>query len=262
MHYDALKPELEKFKQDIDDSITQVTTDFKFLPTGPLQRDNAEMIFNLYAFYPLKLYLPGFQPIVNTIHWLWDNYVQEGGVLIDQPHNAYGTYLSILIAQAFRYIEEFENVPQIIEFMIKNVTNRSGWAEGISPLSNKGAVGDSPNGFVAAEWINLILDLFCEQAIDGPPVFLKGIPIDWLTNGIKATNLLIHHHGHVDIDAKLDGDKLRVNWKIDIKESGIKPQLYLPYAAKKIPGGAEQLSTKVLVLNSLKGSIDITLDIT
>ncbi|OLS28475.1 MAG: hypothetical protein HeimC2_06940 [Candidatus Heimdallarchaeota archaeon LC_2] len=58
--------ELEKYKQDLDDSITNVYQN-EYLPAGPLQRDNAGMIFNLYAFYPLSLYLPEFQPLAKTV---------------------------------------------------------------------------------------------------------------------------------------------------------------------------------------------------
>ncbi|MHA2028433.1 MAG: hypothetical protein ACW99Q_03495, partial [Candidatus Kariarchaeaceae archaeon] len=96
--------ELEKYKQDLDDSITAVFHN-NYLPTGPLQRDNAGMIFNLYALYPLSLYLAEFQPLVKTVHWLLDNYVHEGGLLIDEPWNAFGTYHAILLAQACRYLE-------------------------------------------------------------------------------------------------------------------------------------------------------------
>ncbi|MHA2251615.1 MAG: hypothetical protein ACXAD7_14720, partial [Candidatus Kariarchaeaceae archaeon] len=250
--------ELDKYKLNLDDSLTQVTDLFNFLPAGPFQRDNAGMIFNLQAFYPLKLYLPGFQPIKNTLFWLWDNYVHEGGVLIDQPWNAYGTYFSLLLAQAFRYTGEIEKIKDIIDFMIDNATNEAGWAEGISPLSKKGAVGDSPNGYVAAEWINLILDLFVEEFRNNPPILLKGMPIAWLKNGVSAQDILLHGGARINISANIKNQVLNVDWDYsgEIKEN---PHLALPVPLKEIPTDVTQISTFCVALPSQKGKVSLEL---
>jgi hypothetical protein len=260
-HADSEKyePELEKFKQAIDDSITKVTEGLNYLPAGPYQRDNAAMVFNLSAFYPLKLYLPAFQALQNTVNWIWENYTHEGGVLIDQPFNAYGTYHSILLAQAFRYIGQSDPVIEIIEFMLNNTTNKSGWAEGISTLTRKGAVGDSPNGYAAAEYVNLILDLFAEDDKMGSPVLLKGMPIQWLEKGIAAKNVRLFHNATLDISAKIDDGVLVVEWDYQNSQNDILPILWLPKPAKTLPPDVEQLSTRELKLTKPSGYIEIKL---
>ncbi|MHA2276862.1 MAG: hypothetical protein ACXAC2_13900, partial [Candidatus Kariarchaeaceae archaeon] len=236
--------ELEKYKQDLDDSITAVFHN-NYLPTGPLQRDNAGMIFNLYALYPLSLYLAEFQPLVKTVHWLLDNYVHEGGLLIDEPWNAFGTYHAILLAQACRYLELNSEVLSIINFLVDNVTNDQGWAEGISPLS---------------EWVNLILDLFADQHQDKPPILLKGMPIKWLESGISATGLNLLFNSKLDVKAKLDENVLNINWNY-VSEKDCLPHLSLPFPLVSSSTTLEQIASREIILPSKSGELSIELEI-
>ncbi|KKL56369.1 hypothetical protein LCGC14_2246070, partial [marine sediment metagenome] len=251
--------ELEKYKQDLDDSITNVYQN-EYLPAGPLQRDNAGMIFNLYAFYPLSLYLPEFQPLAKTVKWLLDNYVHDGGLLIDQPWNAFGTYHAILLAQSCRYLDLNTDVLSIIEFLVANVTNYQGWAEGISPLSRKGSVGDSPSGFTAAEWVNLILDLFAEQKFSGPPILLKGMPIDWLKKGVKANDLILFFESTLDIEAILNGEILTIKWDYKSNSDSL-PHLFLPYPLKSPDQSIVTIASKEIILPSKSGKLELQLNL-
>lgn len=262
-HADAEKyePELDKYRQDLDDSITLISEGKQYLPAGPYQRDNAQMIFNLYAYYPLKLYQPLFQQLHNTLDWLWNNYTHDGGVLIDQPWNAYGSYFSMLMAQAWRYVGDANKVEEIIKFLITNATNRSGWAEGISPLTRLGSVGDSPNGIAAAEFVNLVLDLFAEDHRNHPPILLKGMPVSWLRDGVKATDLQLFFNGLLDIEAKIDGKVLTVTWDLRDSTKPFNPILYIPKSATKLPSNVEQLSTNEIQLDSTAGTVEIALDL-
>ena len=262
-HADAEKyePELEKYKQNIDDSITAVTSNLDYLPAGPYQRDNASMVFNLLAYYPLKQYNPAFQALHNTLEWLWHNYSHNGGILIDAPWNAYGSYFSMIMAQAWRYVGNSENVERVLDFLLKNVTNKSGWAEGISPLTRLGSVGDSPNGFAAAEFVNLILDLFAEDYAEHPPILLKGMPIPWLKAGISAKGLQLFYGAKLDLDAKLEGSKLNLAWNYENEINDHLPVLFVPYPIKAPHGDLEQLSTNEYQLLTASGKLEIELDI-
>ena len=258
---ERLKAELEKYKQNLDDSITQITDNFDFLPAGPRQGDNTEMIFNLHAFYPLKLYLQSFQPLINTIEWLHNNYMRDGALLIDQPWNSYGTYFSILIAQANRYLENHTRVHETIEFLKNNTTNLQGWAEGISPLSLKGGVGDSPNGYAAAEWINLILDLFCEESYTSELHLLKGMPVEWLKMGVSIKNLHMFNNETMELSAKLTETKLKATWKYSGDSQKVKIILCTPYSITNIAAGTEQLSSFQLVLEGTEGEAEVEISI-
>ncbi|MDH5402396.1 MAG: hypothetical protein OEY49_07895 [Candidatus Heimdallarchaeota archaeon] len=255
---EKFEPEFHKYKQNVDDSMTSLLEETHYLPAGPYQRDNAEMIFNLHAIYPLKLYLPGYIPLTNTVNWIWDNYVHDGGVLIDQPWNAYGSYFSILLAQCHRHNGDRVKVKEVIDFMLKNTTNRSGWAEGISPLTRKGSVGDSPNGYTAAEWVNLIIDMYIEEYKEARPILLKGMPVEWLKSGVSAKSINIFKNGKLNISAKLNGSIFTIEWEF-FNRDNVNPQLYLPYPVKTLPKGVTQDSTFIVSLNDSSGKVEIEL---
>ena len=165
----------------------------------------------------------------------------------------------MLMAQSFRFLGENHRVKFIIDSLIENVTNRAGWAEGISPLTKLGSVGDSPNGYAAAEFVNLILDLFAEDDVKKSPTLLKGMPIEWLEKGVSAKGLKLFYNSSLDISAKLENNVLSVEWNYDNPSNNLKPILHLPSSPKSIPSGVIQLSTRELQLSENKGHISIKL---
>ncbi len=248
--------EFDHYKDSIENSVSQVCEETIFLPASPFMRDSSEMIFVLNAFYPLNLYNSTYQPIINSINHLWKNYVIDGGLLIDQPWNSYASYHSILLAQVTRYIDQTEKVEEIINFLISHTTNKQGWAEGISPQTSMGSVGDSPSGFAAAEFCNLIQDIFVEQYWEEAPVFLKGMPRSWLEKGVEAKRIRLFHGTLVDIKAKLDGNILSFEWNIENASTDLHPMLYLKNP-KIISKDTRQISNFLFELSSNKGSVKV-----
>lgn len=257
---EKFKNDLDHFHEEMDASISQIVEITGFLPAGPFKRDSAEMIFNLHAFYPLQHYGITYQPLLNTYKHLWENYVKDGGLLIDQPWNSYGTYLSILMAQTARYLEDDEKVEEVINFMITHATNSQGWAEGISPLTGMGSVGDSPNGYAAAEFVNLILDMFVEEYWDNSLLILKGIPISWLESGIKADGINLFGKGKLKLEAIIENGVLNISWEIISELEELSPKIYLSKIPREIPKELRQISNHVYQLPGLTGSLKVKID--
>ncbi len=254
---DKYRIEFDRFMQSIDDSISEMMKSFDFLPAGPYKKDSSEILFNLFSIYPLKLYTPAYKPLYKTYTHIVENYIQNGGILIDQPWNAYGSYFTLLVSQIARFFEDGDNLQETIKFMITNSTNQQGWAEGISPLTNLGSIGDSPNGFTAAMWINLILDMFIEDNWNDSSVLLKGIPREWLENGIKIDGIRTYYNGKITLEANLSDNKLTIKW--DMENANYNPIVYIPYELKKLPRGVKQHSTNHYKLPNVKGDITFVL---
>lgn len=253
---DKFSNDMDRYRESIENSISQVCEETVFLPASPFMRDSSEMIFVLHAFYPLNLYSASYRPIINSINHLWKNYVIDGGILIDQPWNSYGSYLSILMAQASRYIDETSRVGEVISFLINHATNKQGWAEGISPQTSLGSVGDSPNGYAAAEFCNLIQDLFVEEHWMEPLVLLKGMPKEWLIEGIEAKGILLFNNSKIDIKAKLEKEILNLEWEIHFPTMDTLPRLYNP-SSKEIPE-LKQITNFLFELPDFKGKMNLT----
>lgn len=252
------KVEFVKFRQDIDDTITLAMDNRDFIPAGPFKSDSAELIFNMYAYYPLQLHTPAFMPLVKTYEHIVKNYMHDGGVLIDQPWNAYGASYTILMGQVCRYLEKYDLIPDIIDFMLENKTNKQGWAEGISPKTKRGSVGDSPNGFVAAMWVNFILDMIVENQFDDDPIFLKGAPKKWLEEGISVKDFIGINGSKISIDAKLTKNVFTLKWDIKTDDE-VFPYISMPYQLEKIPSNLSQITSHLFKLPKKSGELKVKL---
>jgi hypothetical protein len=254
---ERLENETIRLKQSVDNIISQLSDDLNYLPASINQHENASMFFNLNAFYPLELYIPDYQPIRKTLELLEQNYLFNGGLLFFQPWNSYGSYGTMQIAQCYRYTEQFDKVPKVIEFLKSNITNMQGWAEGISPLSFSGSVGDSPNGIAAAEWINLILDFYVDEKVGNDPILLQGIPVDWLEKGVSAKNIRMENNSTLEISAKITKNILNIKWDYTGDK---KLKLSLPRPLKRILPDMVQISSLLFYLDKMKGELNIELE--
>lgn len=236
---EKLEKEAEKLYDSLADAFAQNFNEYGVLTAGPEMDENSFIIFNMAAIYPLKIFGKEFKPVADTIDHIWSHYVHRGGLLLHQPWNAYGTYFSMQLAQVLRVYSEFEKVEEVIKFLVENRTNEQGWAEGISMLTRKGAVGNSPNGFAAAEFVNLILDLFVDESMGSSPILLKGMPKSWLEKGVNLEGLLMESGEMVKLKAKLIDNEITIT----VEYIGSKDLiLFLPNPPTKIPSGFEQLS--------------------
>ncbi len=251
---EAKTSEIQKYRDDLNSLMIQSSSTNGFVTLGPKLQENASMFFNLHSFYPLRLHTNNFQPLINTLNQISKEYVVDGGLLMYQPWNAYGTYLTMQYAQMLRYVERTEKIKNSIDFLIKNPTNKQGWGEGISPNRNSASVGDSPNGYAAAEFINLIVDLFVDEPLFEDITLLKGIPLDWLKNGVEAQNLHLSDGDHISLKASLTANI----FELEYDYSGNKPLfLYLPLKPERIDKTLTQTSPDHYKLPSNKGSVKI-----
>ncbi|RMG21425.1 MAG: hypothetical protein D6732_27220 [Methanobacteriota archaeon] len=253
---EKMEREAEKIYDSLADVFARNFNEFGVLTAGPDMDENSLIFFNLAAIYPLRAFSKEFKPIADTYEHVWKNYVHQGGLMIHQPWNAYGTYYSMQLAQVCRTYLHFDRVQEIIDFLVKNKTNEQGWAEGISPTFKTGAVGNSPNGYAAAEFVNLILDLFVEETRGSDPILLKGMPTDWLTKGVKLEGLLMENGEMALLEAKLENDILHLKVHYNGPKSLI---VFLPSQVKETPSSFEQVGPNEFKTQKKKFDLDFKL---
>jgi len=232
---EKLMNDYDSFKNLLSEIIIEHASKYSFLPAGPNQQESALMFFNLFAFYPLRIFNPNFTPLTRTLDRLLDEYMKDGGFLVYHPWNSFGSVMTLQMAQILRFVENFDLIPQILNFMVSNRTNSQGWAEGILNRPNSGTTGDSPNGLVAAEWINLILDLFADDSGDQGVILLKGMPQDWIDGGASCKNLSIRGNGKLSYSVKGTRKSISIEYQYD---GELELFVYLPHDISKIEGGS------------------------
>jgi len=205
-----LKLEYENYQTDLLKSLEDVYKPKGYLPVGPYRESDSAMIANLSAYHPTKVLAANNEMMKTTSNHLWNHYSYKGGFFHEVAWNCYGTYLTMHLANVFAAQNDQKKVSEIINWLVKNQTCSMGWAEGISPQTYEGGMGDSPHGWASADWIHLLRNLFVRETKDGSIALLSGMPFSWFTNGIKVENLKTHY-GEISFTAKIINDILKIN---------------------------------------------------
>ncbi|MBN1328459.1 MAG: hypothetical protein JXA54_03190 [Candidatus Heimdallarchaeota archaeon] len=216
-----LKKEYEMYLLDLYASISKLYEKYNFLPVGPFRECDSAMIANLCAYHPTRLWDSTNEILMKTAKTIYDKFTFKGGVFHEVAWNCYGTYLTMHLAQVFHEANDQEKVSENINWLIKNQTCSMGWAEGISPQTMQGGMGDSPHGWASADWIHLLRNLFCVEGLDGSVKLLSGMPVKYLSKGVSASKL-ITHFGNIDFTAKLIKNTLTIKLNHNLTSPTIK----------------------------------------
>ncbi|MHA1306488.1 MAG: hypothetical protein ACTSO7_11955 [Candidatus Heimdallarchaeota archaeon] len=205
-----LNQEYESYLTDLLKSLEDAYKIKEYLPVGPYRESDSAMIANLSAYHPTKVLAATNEMMKNTANHIWNHYSYKGGFFHEVAWNCFGTYLTMHLANVFAAQNDQKKVSEIINWLVKNQTCSMGWAEGISPQTYDGGMGDSPHGWASADWIHLLRNLFVRETKDGSIALLSGMPFSWFTNGVKVENLKTHY-GEISFSAKIINDVLKIN---------------------------------------------------
>ena len=189
------------------------------------------MIGNLCAFHPTKILDSENEPLMKTANTIYKHFTHNGGFFHEVAWNCYGTYLTMHLAQIYHDANDHEKVSEILNWLVQNITCPMGWAEGISPQTMQGGMGDSPHGWASADWIHLLRNLFASETLDGSLKLLSGFPIDLLKKGVSAKGLETYF-GELDYTAKLAKKTLtiKMNSKLNVRTL----KIFTPLSVSKI----------------------------
>ena len=183
-----LRANFEAFRVDVDASLTQVAAQLgrAAMPASPYRRLDAGMIGSLAASYPLRLFAANDPRIVDTLSalkevaWIEDAYFNHVG------HSAFGTYLSLHVAQCLL----FQRDPaawKTIDWVLRHASPTFTWAEGIHPRTRCGGMGDGHHGWAVADFLLTVRHALLFEE-DDHLVLTPALPLDWTTemNVIKV----------------------------------------------------------------------------
>ncbi|HUT82259.1 MAG TPA: hypothetical protein VMZ29_13740 [Candidatus Bathyarchaeia archaeon] len=216
-----LKKEYEMYLLDLYASTSKLYEKYDFLPVGPYRECDSAMIANLCAYHPTKLWDSTNEILMKTTKTIYDKFTFKGGFFHGVAWNCYGTYLTMHLAQVFHEANDQEKVFEIINWLVKNQSCPMGWAEGISPQTMQGGMGDSPHGWASADWIHLLRNLFCTEGLDGSVKLLSGMPVKYLSKGVSASKLTTYF-GDIDFTARLTKNTLTVKLNHNLTSPTIK----------------------------------------
>ena len=174
-----LRTNYDAFRADVDASLAAATSRLgrAAMPASPYRRLDAGMIANLVALYPLRLFEPHDPRIAYTIAalkqfaWMEDAYFNHVG------HSAFGTYLSLHVAQCLLFQRDAE-AWKIIAWVLRHASPTYTWAEGIHPITRGGAMGDGHHGWALADFLLAVRNALLFEEADHL-VITPALPPDW-----------------------------------------------------------------------------------
>ncbi len=176
---EKLRANFESFRADVDASLTQVAARIgrAAMPASPYRRLDAGMIGSLVALYPLRLFDARDPRIVDTlaalkeIAWMEDAYFNHVG------HAAFGTYLSLHVAQCL-LLQRDASAWKTIDWVLRHASPTFTWAEGIHPRTRRGGMGDGHHGWALADFLLAVRNALLFEESDRL-VLTPALPEDW-----------------------------------------------------------------------------------
>jgi len=174
--------EADAFMQAIERSLGQVTLRLhqQVLPASPYRRLDAGAIGSLVTGYPLQLCNPRDPGLLNTVEFLLDNCMVQGGFFQDMIHSGINAYLTLHLAQVLlragdpRYLK-------LMEVAAGLASPTGQWPEAIHPRTLGGCMGDGQHSWAAAEWIVMMRNCFVRE--EGAGLILgAGVAPQWLAD--------------------------------------------------------------------------------
>lgn len=148
------------------------------IPASPYRRMDSGAIGSIVAGYPLRLAAPRDPGLLDTVEFLLENCMVDGGFFQDMIHSGINAYLTLHLAQVLlragdpRYLELIRSVARL-------ASPTGQWPEAIHPRVGGGCMGDGQHIWAAAEWVLMMRSLFVRE--EGERLILgSGLPAEWL----------------------------------------------------------------------------------
>jgi hypothetical protein len=134
----------------------------KALAASPYRRMDAGAVGSLVADYPLQLFPPGDERMVQTVEYLMAHSSFAGGFFQNMIHSGINAYLTLHLAQVLLRAGDGRAL-DLVDTVARLATSTGQWPEAIHPKTLGGCMGDGQHIWAAAEWVLMIRNLFVRE---------------------------------------------------------------------------------------------------
>ena len=172
---------IKELQTNIDGSLTIANKKLSapMLPISPTRFMDSAAIGSLATLYPLRLFSPFDERLINTVEYLREHCFTNGVFFHDINHSGHGTYLNTHVAQVY-LSQRNPKALDIIHWMNQIATQTFTWPESIHPFTFGGVIGDGHHGWAAADFLMMIRNMLFMEEGDNLILF-SVIPKDWLS---------------------------------------------------------------------------------
>jgi hypothetical protein len=151
------------------------------MPASPYRRMDAGAIGSLAAGYPLQLFSSQDPRLLDTVEYLMEHCLFEGGFFQDIIHSGVNPYLTLHMAQVLMRAGDSRALH--LGRTVADLASSTGqWPEAVHPRTRGGCMGDGHHVWASAEWVLYVRHCFVREEEDHL-VLAAGIDNDWLERG-------------------------------------------------------------------------------
>ena len=197
------------------------------IPASPYRRMDSGAVGSIVGSYPLNIWSANDPRIQGTLQFLRENCFYQGGFFQDMIHSGINAYLTLQIAQIMMRAGD-EQFTQLIETIAELATQTGQWPEAIHPRTGGGCMGDGQHVWAAAEWAQIMRDLFViedhERLILG-----AGLADAWLEKGQT-----LHFgptptaFGDIFVHVEPKSDMIELYWQVEWRNPPAAVEVRLP----------------------------------
>jgi hypothetical protein len=147
-------------------------------PASPYRRMDSGAVGSLVADYPLQITAAGDPCIQKTVDFLMESCLHEGVFFQDMIHSGMNPYLTLCIAQTLLRAGDLR-YRRLVEKVGALASPTGQWPEAVHPFSGGGCMGDGQHGWAAAEWVQVIRNLFVREE-NGKLILGSGLFPEWI----------------------------------------------------------------------------------
>ena len=149
------------------------------IAASPYRGMDSGAIGSVAVGYPLQLWEPEDQRLLDTADFLLDNCMVKGGFFQDMIHSGMNAYLTLHIAQVLLRAGDPRHF-ELMESVAAMASPTGQWPEAIHPQTAGGCMGDGQHIWAAAEWVLMVRNCFVRE--EGKTLVVgEGLPEKWLT---------------------------------------------------------------------------------
>jgi hypothetical protein len=235
----AFLEEAERFREAVDRSLARVAPRLgrPGMPASPYRRLDSGAVGSLAAGYPLQIFAPRDERLLDTAEFLLERCMVNGGFYQDIIHSGVNPYLTLHVAQVLLRAGD-RRFEDLVRTVARLASPTGQWPEAVHPRTGGGCMGDGHHVWASAEWVLMIRNMFAREEGDRL-VLASGILPEWLSAGGRISlGPMPTSFGEVTVEVEPGNGGAQVRWSGSFREAPSRVELRLPgFAPVEAPAG-------------------------
>ncbi|MEW5804822.1 MAG: hypothetical protein AB1847_22265 [bacterium] len=215
------------------------------IPASPYRRMDAGAIGSIVVSYPLRLWPPDDERVLQTADYLINTCFVDGAFFQDMIHSGLNSYLTLHLAQVLLRAGD-SRFYDLVKTIADLASPTGQWPEASHPLTLGGCMGDGQHVWAAAEWIMMMRNMFVRE--EGERLILaSGIAREWLDQE-QALEFgpTLTPWGGISLKVEPHPQKVVLTWQASWRQQAPVLEVRLPGLQPRIVDAASKTAVEIM----------------